>query len=269
MINLLDEAMQIKTDGLFLVVLGPSGAGKSHFIGTHPERTLMLYGAGESHGPASAVKNNKSLVPIAWDRAKDKDGKVVDLDPNKMLKRIKDMLDPEALKKAGVKCVAIDSLTNLMTDIKKTDVFKQRCTTGKGVYNAFKETEALIEISSGIIRQLQTLVDFHDIDVVTTLDLQIQSVADDGLILESKPSLPTFGVAKAIVQQFPDILMLGRLGEERKPMFQNAAKAATVSTDRETNTVVKYIEYNPRLRGVNELPETLEASVKAIMDLKK
>lgn len=263
MIDLLKESMAIKTDGLFLVVLGPSGAGKSHFIGTYPGKTLMLYGAGESHGPGSAVKNNKDLLAVAWDR--NNEGEVP---PDKMLKRIKELLDPELLKKAGVKCVALDSLTNLVLDLKKTEVFRQRCMSARGQHNSFKETEALIELASGILRQLHTLVDYHEIDVITTLDLQIQAVADDGLILESKPSLPTFGVAKALVQQFSDILMLGRIGEDRKPKFQNCAKAASSSVDRETMTMVKYLEFNPRLRGVVELPEFIEPTVSAILELK-
>lgn len=268
MIDLLKVAMPIKTDGLFLVVLGPSGAGKSHFIGTYPGRTLLLYGAGESHGPASAQVSNKDLIPIAWDRVLGSTGQVEDYPADKILGRIKDILQPEAIKAANVKCVAIDSLTNLVLDIKKTEAFKQRCTSGKGQHNAFKETEALIELTSGVIRHLQTLVDYHGVDVITTLDLQIQSIADDGLILESKPSLPTFGVAKALVQQFADILMLGRIGADRKPKFQNSAKAATVSTDRDTETMVKYVEYNPRLRGVGQLPEFLDPTVPAILALK-
>lgn len=268
MIDLLKETMAIKTDGLFLVVLGPSGAGKSHFLGTYPGRTLLLYGSGESHGPASASNSNSDLLAIAWDRSKDAEGRVIDLAPDKMLKRIKDVLDPATLKAAGVKCVALDSLTALMTDLKNTEVFKQRCTGANGKHNAFKETEALIELSSGILRLLQALVDYHSIDVIATLDLQIQAIADDGLILESKPSLPTFGVAKALVQVFGDILMLARMGEKRTPVFQNAARSAASSVDRETQTTVKYLEFTPRLRGVRALPEFIDANVPAILALK-
>lgn len=265
--NLLDQVMKIKTDGLFLIVIGSSGSGKSHFIGTHPDPVLFLYGAGESHGPASALKSSKKLLPIAWDR-KLVNGKPVDLAPDEVLPRLHKMLDPESIKQAGVKCVALDSITNLCLDIKKTSVFKQRCTSARGQHNSFKESEAMIEILSDIIRRLQTLVDYHDIDVITTLDLQIQALSNEGIILESKPGLPTFGVGRAIIQQFADILVLGRLGEKRIPTFQNFAKVASVSTDRDTQTMVKYIEYNPRLRGVKELPESLEASVPKILELK-
>lgn len=263
--DLLKQAMKIKTDGLFLCILGPSGAGKSHVLGTYPGRTLMIYGAGESHGPASATKSNKDLIPIAWDR--DNEGNVIA--PNQQLKRIKDMLEPDTIKKAGVKCVVLDSLTNLSRDLIHMDQFKQRCMSNRGTHNAFKETEAHIELLSGIINKLQLLHDFHDIDVVVTLDLAIQAIGADGTILESKPGLPTFGVGKAIIQQFADILVLGRMGEKRIPMFQNMSTPVSTSKDMETKEVVKYVEYNPRLKGVKDIPETLEPSLKTLLDLKK
>lgn len=260
--NLLDEVMQIKTDGLFLVVLGPSGAGKSHFIGTYPGKTLLLYGSGESHGPGSAIKVAKeNLIPIAWDRTKDKQ-----LTPNEAWSRLNELLNPEAIKKAGIKCIALDSITNLALDIKQTDIYAQKCMGAKGQHNAFKETEAMIDMLNLVMRKLQVLVDFHNIDVITTIDLQIQAIADNGLILESKPGLPTFGVGKAVIQQFPDILVLGRI--EQKPVFQNYAKAANISRDNKEQ-IVKYVDYHPRLRGVMELPETIQATVPTIFDLKK
>jgi len=262
MIDYLAEAMTVKTDGLFLCVMGPSGAGKSHFIGTYPGKTLLLYGQGESHGPASAVKSNKDIIPISWSQTKD--GAI---DPQFYIKRLKDILNPDAIVKAGFKCVAIDSLTNLCLDLKQTPVFKQRCQAKDGSHNAFKETEALIELGSKILRVLQELSDVHNIDIIVTTDLQINNVSENGTITESKPGLPTYGTGKALVQQFPDILVLGRI--DSKPRFQNFAKVTSTSTDRETKTVVKYLEYNPRLRGADEFPETIEPPVKAIMELKK
>ena len=269
MIDYFKEAMEVKQDGLFLVVLGASGVGKSHFIGTYPGRTLLLYGAGESHGPASAIKSNSDILPLAWNRGKDAKGNIVDLNPNKILSRIKEALNPEALAAAGIKCVAIDSLTNLCLDLKNTDMFKQRCMSAKGQHNSFKETEALIELLSLVTNSLQNLSDIHGIDSICTLDLNILSVADNGLILESKPGLPTFGVGKAIIQQFPDILVLGRLGENSEPTFQNFASVNQKSKDFETQAIVKYVEYHPRLRGAITLPETIPANVQSILDLKE
>ncbi len=261
MIDYIAEAMTVKTSGLFLCVMGPSGAGKSHFIGTYPGKTLLVYGQGESHGPASAIKNNKDIIPISWSQTKDGS-----LKPDQYIKRLKDILNPEAIVKAGFKCIAIDSLTNLCLDLKDTPVFKQKCQAKDGKHNAFKETEALIELGSKILNLLQEISEVHGIDVIVTTDLQINSVSETGIITESKPGLPTFGVGRALVQQFPEILVLGRV--EGKPIFQNFAKVSSKSVDRETSTVVKYLEYNPRLRGVDELPETLEPTVKAIFDLK-
>ena len=262
MIDFLAEAMPIKTDGLFLCVLGPSGAGKSHFIGTHPGKTLMVYGQGESHGPSAAVKSNKGIIPISWSFTKE--GVVP---PAQYIKRLHDILNPEAIKAAGIECVVIDSFTNLCLDLKETPLFKQRCQARDGSHNNFKETEALIELLTRTMNQLQQLHEVHGIDVIVTMDLQINNVNEEGIITESKPGLPTFGVGKAIIQQFPEILVLGRV--EGKPVFQNFAKVSSKSVDRETKTVVKYLEFNPRLRGVDKMPETIEPSIQAIMELKK
>ncbi len=265
MIDLFKEAMKVKTDGLFLVVLGPSGAGKSHFLGTHPGRTLMVYGAGEGHGPGAAVKTaGDKLVAVAWDYSPDRGV----LPKNEIMKRLKDVLEPEMLKAAGVKCVAIDSITNLCLDLRQTDLFKQKCLSTTGKHNAFKETEVLIEMLSTVINQLQVLSEYHNIDVVTTMDLQIQSLdTATGIITESKPGLPTFGVGRAIIQQFPDILVLARTGDNRTPMFQNMATVTGKSTD-ETKQLVKYVEYHPRLRGVKVVPELLEADMTKLLALK-
>lgn len=267
MIDILKQAVKVKTDGLFVCVLGASGVGKSRFIGTYPGRVLFLYGAGESHGPASALQApGGDVVAVPWDRSDN-----VDLQPDAIIPRIKALLDPAALKSAGIKCVALDSITNLCIDLKRTTVFKQRCSDAKGNHNAFKESEALIELISGIIRPLQQLNDYHGIDSICTIDLQIQKVSDEGYILESKPGLPTFGVGKAVIQQFPDIMILNRRGS-LAPAFENLASVESASITRATKDVpaemVKYIEFHPRLRGVGSLPPTLPADVKALLQLK-
>ena len=259
--NLLEHAMEIKDNGLQLVILGASGSGKSHAIGTYPGKVAYLYGSGESHGPKSARKEG-TIIPLSWDKSKD--GMVIPID--RRLKRIIDFLDPEGLKEAKVNAVALDSITMLVNDLKQTDAFKKRCLTSKGTHNAFKETEALIELVSIVLNKLQDLSESHGIDVICTIDLNIQSVDETGIITESRPGLPTFGVAKAIIQQFADILVLGRI--EGKPVFQNFAQVKSASKDFETNTTVKYIEYHPRLQGVIEVPELIPANLKEILKLK-
>lgn len=263
MIDLLKLSVKPKLDGLFLVVMGASGVGKSRFIGTYPGRTLLLYGSGESHGPASAsVVSGDNLIAVPWDR-----NESGELQPDGILPRIKSILAPDVLAAAGIKCVALDSITNLCLDLKRTTVYKQRCADTKGNHNPFKETEALIELLTGVIRQLQQLNDYHKVDSICTMDLSIQKVSDEGYILESKPGLPSFGVGKAIIQQFADITVLNRRGNN-SPQFENLAVVTSSSEDRATKETVKYLEFHPRLRGVAELPETLEATVPAIMKLK-
>ena len=259
--DLLAQAMEIKDGGLQLVILGASWAGKSHCIGTYPGKVAYIYSNGESHGPKSAKKEG-NIVPLSWDRTPE--GKVVPVDQR--LKRILSFLEPDALKKAGIQAVALDSLTFLVNDLKGTEAFKNRCKTAKGGHNAFKETEALIELATIVTSKLVDLSDLHDIDIITTIDLNIQSVSDEGIITESKPGLPTFGVAKALIQQFADILVLGRIGG--KPVFQNYAQVTSVSKDLETKSMVKYLEYHPRLQGVSEVPETTPANLKEILKMK-
>lgn len=268
MIDILKQAVKVKLDGLFLVVMGASGVGKSRFLGTYPARTLLLYGSGESHGPASAsVPAGDNLIAVPWDR-----GESGELPPDSVLPRIKALLAPDALKAAGIKCVAIDSLTNLCLDLKKTAVYKQRCSDAKGNHNPFKESEALIELISGVIRPLQQLNDYHGIDSICTLDLSIQKVSDEGYILESKPGLPTFGVGKAVIQQFPDILVLNRRGSHA-PEFESMATVVSSSETRATkdnpvSEMVKYLEFHPRLRGVAALPNIIPADVREVLKLK-
>ena len=70
-----------------------------------------------------------------------------------------------------------------------------------------------------------------------------------------------------MIQQMPDILVLNRRGAN-KPAFETMSKVASKSKDLETQELVKYIEYHPRLRGVTELPELIDPTVSAIMELK-
>ncbi len=260
-------AFDINTNNLFLCLMGASGSGKSHMIGTYPGKVLYLYGSGESHGPASAAKNNSNIIAIPWDKTK-QNGKPVLLDPAKAYGRLIEILsDTEALKGQGIECVAIDSYTNLVNDIKETPMFKQRCLSAKGVHNAFKEGEALIEMLSKVTRCLQNLSDFHGIDVIVPLDLSIMSTGANGEIIDCKPGLPQFGVAKAVVQQFPDILVLGRVGPKRTPVLQNYVTPKMVSKDADKQPV-KYQEFTVRLKGVNEIPEELNPDLREILKLK-
>ncbi len=258
MINLLEESINVRCSGIFAIILGSSGSGKSHCIGTHPGRVLLLHSGLESHGPSSAIKSaTDRLIAVRWDRSGD-----ADLKPDDVLPRIKSMLQPDVLKAAGIDCIAIDSLTALCLDIKRTSVFKQRVTDAKGNINQFKETEAIIEILAGVTNQLLRLHEQHGIDVVATMDLQINRVDERGDIVEARPGVPTYGVGKALVQQFPDVLVVNRRQFDMGQNFQITSK------DRETKQVQKYVEFSPRLRGVNELPESISADLREVLKLK-
>lgn len=254
--DLTKRKIKIKTDGLFLVVLGESGCGKSHFMGTYPSgNVLHLHGKAESHGAASAVKSaTDRLISVEWEQG------------NKILADLKNLLSPQTIKENGISVVGLDSLTVLARDLKETDLFKQKCTNAKGQHNSFKESEALLDLLSLVISWLSVLHKEHDIDIICSLHAQVTAKNDDETIAEAKPSLPTFSVAEYLIGQFSDVLILGRLKGE--PVFQNNAKAARTSKDTE-NKITKFINFNPRLTGVNNLPATIEPSVKALLDLKK
>lgn len=264
--DLFDLQEPIKTDGLQLIVLGQSGSRKSGLIGTYPGRVLYLYGSGEAHGAKSASISNKDIVSICWDKEKGEQ-----LSPDAAYTRLKDILTPEVVLKHDIKCIAIDSATELEKLVRSTKVFENKCATGKnGAHNNFAEPGATVEMIDTLLVALRDLQEDHGIDFVVTCILDVQEMGDDGEIMTSKPRLSGYSVAENIIQQFGDIVVIGKMTNPKGQTSHRLQFNAGVK--RESKDIVgnikKCIGFDPRLTGVEKLPASIKADIKEILKLK-
>ena len=266
MIDILNEQMEKAPNGLQLLVLGPSGSGKSHLGGTYPGKTLYLYGDSERHGVKSAFKEGgDNLIPVAWGSDKSGDRR----SPDKAYKYIQELLNIDSLKAAGIQFIVMDSLVDLMKVIRHTAMWTNRCATAKGGHNSFAEPDAYVEMIDPILSTLRHLQEFHGIDFMVTGDLEIQEQEENGMIIQTKPRLPSFSVAERVIQQFQDIIMISRVKGKKKtgPVIQMGASATRNSVD-EHGRLVKTIDFTPRLADVLEPPPMIKADLKELLLLK-
>jgi len=266
--DIFDLTMEVNTGGLQCIVLGPSKAGKSHLVGTYPGKVLYLCGDGERHGVKSAFKEGgENIIPICWGRRKDGSLR----SPDAAYKFINGVIsEVEQLKAAGIRCVAIDSLTDLIPLVRETQEFANRCLTDKGKHNSFAEPDAYIGMLFPIMSHLRTLTESHGIDHIILSDLEIQEQADNGEILRSKPRFPSFKVAESIVGKFQDVLMLGRMKTKQKagPVLQMGAGCSRVSKN-ESGVITKTIDFTPCLADVKgEIPPLIKADLAEILKMK-
>ena len=258
--DLLKRKAKIRTDGLFLLLLGGGqGEGKSYFMGTNPTGNILhLHGKSEAHGGASALKNAKeSLISVSWATG------------DTILGDISQILSPETIKKYNITRVCVDSLTALARDVKETQIFKQKCKTPRGDHNSYKEGEAILDLLSKVISWLSILYHEHNVDIICSLHANVTAYNEDGSIAEAKPDLPSFGIAEYLPGQFPDVMIIGRVGEKGTPMLQCNAIAKRSSTNEKTK-LTKFTHFRPRLQSVEgDLPAMIEPTVQALLDLKK
>lgn len=276
MLDLLNEVSHVDTSLLFLALLGPSGAGKSHVAGTAEGKILYLYGGAESHGVASASKSGGDLLPVRYDQSKDKEGKTTDLTAEQSYRRLLECLKPEVIGKAKIKSIVLDGLTELEKLIRESDEFKNRCTTKSGAHDKFSEVPAMITMMDRVFQALRTAQDVHKVHVIVLgiLDVQKEN-PQTGEIELAAPRLTGYGVAVTAIQQFGDILTIGKMrnakGEEGRA-FQTGAtvnKISKASKD-EGGHIKKFINFDCRLQlppGV-ELPAFIKADLKEVIKLK-
>jgi energy-coupling factor transporter ATP-binding protein EcfA2 len=239
---------------LMAVVLGPSGAGKSTLCGTFGVKTLYIYTAGESHGPkaASAIKDSE-IVPLRLDD-----------DPNVAYQDLLQILG-DAPKE--FKAVVLDGATEIEQIIRSTQQFRTACLNSSGKHNSFAEGEAVLRMFRPIVMALKDLSK-KGVHSCITCALDVQSMADDGEILESKPRLSTYSVVEGLLQQFPAYFCVGRMvkGEKRAHRIQFLAGVSRVSKD-QVGSIKKTLNFNPRISGVLELPNTISADLKEVIKL--
>ncbi len=256
----------LKSNHVGAIVLGPSGSGKSSLLGTFGVKTLYLYGTGEDHGPKAArALGDANIVPVCIDQD---EGKT--LAPDEVFKRLIDILsNREGIKKAGFGAIALDGATELESIIRSTTKWKQLCTTDKGKHNGFAEPAATLQMFKPIIDGLKHLQRELGIQYAMTCILDVKQMAENGELLESSPRLVGYSVAEGLIQQFPDVLVVGRMvkGDKISHRIQFLAGVSKQAKDL-AGQVKKSINFTPRLTGVKELPNTLDADLTKVAELK-
>lgn len=260
----------LKNSRLFLLLLGSSGNGKSYAQGTFGCKTLYLYTEGESHGPKSAKMEGKDNIhPICLNLENGKE-----LSADESIKRLFSILDnAEYIKKSGFKAIALDGLSELESLIRDSTKFRTMTTTDSGKHNGFAEAGATLFQLKEIISKLKRVQRECGVHICATEILSVKELSPEGMILDSTPQLIGYSVATGVVQQFDDVMIIGKMQKKDKISyrFQLLAEATKVSADSVTKEIKKTFNFSPRLTGVDilALPPTLEANLSELIKLKE
>jgi hypothetical protein len=258
-----DAQKDLTNRNLFLILLGSSGNGKSYAQGTFGVKTLYLYTQGESHGPRSAASmGSTNIVPVCIDRDGEKE-----LSPDEAIKRLHAILDDVAgIKKAGIKAIAIDGATELEAIIRETTKFKEQ------TVKPFTDGPVELAMFRQILNRLKTIQRELDVHICMTCILTAKEIGEDGMINESTPQLHGFQVATGLIQQFDDVMVIGRMQKDDKVAYrlQLVAGVAKNTVDFKTKEVKKTFNFSPRLTGVDitSLGATLKADLAELAKLK-
>lgn len=263
-----DGQQDLEAQYLSAIVLGMSGSGKSRLLGTLGVKTLYLYYGGEDHGPKSArVADGSNIAPICLD-VYDADGK---LDPDATFARTIETLNNTAkIKQHGFGAVVLDGATELEAVIRACKSWRKACLSTKGEHNAFSEpgaTTAMLRAVIGPLKQLQRSCKAH---IAITGILDVKGLGENGEITEASPRLQGFSVAETLIQQFADVLVVGRMERDGdvKYKLQFMTDLVKVSKDAKTNAIKKTFNFNPRITGATDVPPYLDADLKKVIELK-
>lgn len=254
-------------DRLSLLIAGPSGAGKSYLIGTYPGKVLYLTAGAEIHGVDAAKKLGKNIRAIAIDR--DKTGA---LSADDALKRFDAVTDMASVLSAGFELIVIDGLTEFEKIVRASSKWKRMCETKQGDHNSFAEgssTQTILDYCLGRIRNLQFELGV-DIAVTCIIDVT-ETNKRTGEIEAAKPRLMSYQVAESMIQQFGDVVIIGRMtkadGSSGRAL-QMQTELARQSVDLKTKEVKKFFGITPRLQGVETVPDFIKADLKELLKLK-
>lgn len=262
------ESNESQTSGLVsAIILGPSGAGKSRLMGSFGVKTLYLHTTGESHGPKSAAQSpGASLVTICVDQS---GGESLSADASYI--RLLDILsDVSGLRKLGIGAIALDGATEIEAIIRNTQKWESKCQSASGKHNGFAEPAATIELFRPILVALKRLQSELKIHFAMTCILDVKTMADNGEILEAAPRVVGYAVAETLVQQFDDVIVVGRMtkGEEAKHKLQMRSEVTKVSKDA-LGGIKKIFNFAPRLSEVEQLPALIDADLSKVIELKR
>jgi hypothetical protein len=259
-----DAAADLVSDKLFLILLGSSGNGKSYAQGTFEGKTLYLYTQGESHGPKSAsIAGSSNIIPVCIDR----DGDDV-LSADDALKRLFEIIeDVDGIKSLGAKAVSIDGATEIEALIRNTNRFKT------AVKSSYDEGPVTLAIFRQILNKLKKLQREAGVHICMTCILNVKEYGPNGEIMDSTPSLHGYQVATGLVQQFDDVLTIGRMQSKDKVGYriQLLAGVQKATADFKTKEIRKTYNFSPRLLGADlpSLGKTLEPNMAELIKLKR
>lgn len=266
MLELMDEVSNNDNSKLHLIVLGASGAGKSRVAGTAPGKILYIHTDSERHGPASAKASGGTVLPVCIDRTKDGDR----LDADAAFEKTLRLLDPAFLLKNGIDSIVLDGLTELEKIIRQTKKWANSCLTDKGKHNNFAEPAATVARFDEIFRALNDAQDRAGCHVIVTGILDVMETDDNGAIAVAKPRLSGYSVAESLVQQFADILVVGRMVNAKGDagyVLQTGADVTRVSKDL-SGVIKKMFNFSPRITGAKSLPPYIKADLAEVIKLK-
>jgi hypothetical protein len=258
----------LTNDKLGLLVLGPGGGGKSTACGTFEGKILYLYCSGEAHGILSAGANGSEIVGIRIDL--DDEGNAIK--PDVAYDRLLQILsEQEGIKAEGFTAVVVDSLMEVENLIRSTNKFKVACLTDKGTHNKFAEPQAVIDLARPILVKLKDLQLNLGVHFAVTLPLNVTEIGDNGEIMAASPKLSTYSVAECLILQFSDIVVVGRMTNDKGQSSHRFQFVSDVSRAQKNQdgTIKRLQNFSPRLAGVRDLPATAPADMKKLAELKK
>jgi hypothetical protein len=263
-----EAAGELKNDKLFAIVLAPSGGGKSSLMGTFPGKTLYLYTSGEDHGPKAArALGGDAVIPLCVDMA---DGEKLSGDA--AYERLLSIIEShDDIAKLGVDAIAIDGMSELEAMVRGTDKWAAMCKTSKGAHSGFEEPRATITMLRPLIDGLKSLQRKCGVHVATSLILNVTELGRNGEILEANPRLQGFSVAESILQQFSDVVVVGRMEKagKIKHKIQFLTEISKASKD-EAGRMKKAMNFSPRLSGMtlDKLPALVDANFAELLSLR-
>lgn len=262
----------LESNKLELLLMGPSGAGKSFTIGTLGVKTLYLYATRETHGPKSAqVKGGDLVVPFCIDYGTwPGESSARQFTAEESLQLLRSILtNYDFIKSSKFEAVALDGMAAMEVIIKDSKEWQKKCLTTQGKHNTFKESEASTEMLGAIVSLLKGVQRECNVHIVATSMIDVKDMDGFGGISEAAPKLQGYGVCEAVVANFGDVLVVGRMtkGTDVKWKFQSLMDVKKVSKD-ENGTIKKILNFAPRLSGAT-LPAIMDADLSQVIKLKE
>ncbi len=259
---------------LELILLGHSGAGKSYAIGTLGVKTLYLYAGKESHGPSAAsTEGGDNIVPLRFDRGMwpgDKLPVERAFTADEQYLYLEMLLkDHDYIKGEGYGAIAIDGLPVLEAMVKETSAWKERCKTASGKHNTFKETEASQETLGNIIGWMKAAAAVCDLHIIVTGIIDVKEKDGYGAVVEAVPKMGGYGLCESMIQFFGDVVVKGKMSMngETKYKFQFLSDLTRTAKD-EAGNLKKAMNFSPRITGVKNVPDMMDADLAQLAKLK-